>query len=302
MADFQFSIIIPTYNRANFIGAAIDSVLEQSYQNWELLIIDDGSTDNTADVIRKYTQQDNRVKYFLQENMERSQARNNGIEKSNGKYICFLDSDDAFLPNHLKFFYETILKNKGQSGIYYSDSIITINGNEIIQKLEYSGNENLQTFLFYSSLIPGRVCIKTDILKEFNFDPEISISEDTDLWVRIACKYPYFIPTNQATIEYHMHEGNSVNFKSHNAYKDRQNTLVRILSKQSVHSIDKRIAKNTINDCYMGVFKYYFHQKKYIKAWSTMVGSLFKHPRYRTKEKLYLILTSLYKRDYGQNW
>ena len=103
------SIILPTYNRSRFLSETINSVLNQTYKDFELIIIDDGSTDDTADLIRKYTEQDNRVKYFFQENMERSQARNNGIEKSNGKYICFLDSDDAFLPNHLKFFYETIM-------------------------------------------------------------------------------------------------------------------------------------------------------------------------------------------------
>ena len=94
-----FSVIIPTYNRAGLIGKAIDSVLAQTFADWELLIIDDGSTDNTRQIVEAYT--DRRVKYIYQENAERSAARNNGVAQAAGKYICFLDSDDYCLPDRL---------------------------------------------------------------------------------------------------------------------------------------------------------------------------------------------------------
>ena len=82
-----FSIIIPTYNRAKFITNAINSVINQSYKNWELIIIDDGSTDNTAEVVRKIAKNDTRIKYHYQKNAERSAARNNGISKALGDWI-----------------------------------------------------------------------------------------------------------------------------------------------------------------------------------------------------------------------
>ena len=88
-----FSIILPTFNRSVLITKAIESVINQTYTNWELIIIDDGSTDNTKSVLENYLS-DSRIKYFFQENQERSVARNNGIKRAKGDYICFLDSDD----------------------------------------------------------------------------------------------------------------------------------------------------------------------------------------------------------------
>jgi len=97
------SVIIPTYNRAQIIGRAIESALNQTYQNIELIIIDDGSTDNTMEVIKKYRSWDKRVKYICHEkNRGGSAARNTGIKIALGKYIAFLDSDDEWLPKKLE--------------------------------------------------------------------------------------------------------------------------------------------------------------------------------------------------------
>jgi glycosyltransferase involved in cell wall biosynthesis len=87
-----FSIILPTYNRASFISKAIESVIDQLYNKWELIILDDGSTDNTKEIVLSFN--DDRIRYIYQENKERSAARNNGIRNAKGEYICFLDSDD----------------------------------------------------------------------------------------------------------------------------------------------------------------------------------------------------------------
>ena len=94
-----FSIILNTYNRASFLPKAINSVISQLYKEFELIIVDDGSTDNTAEIIGTYN--DNRIKYFFIQNSERGFARNFGIKKAEGKYIAFLDSDDYFKENHL---------------------------------------------------------------------------------------------------------------------------------------------------------------------------------------------------------
>lgn len=94
------SIIIPTYNRAHFLKEAINSVLSQTYKNWELIIVDDGSTDNTSEVVRGFA--DKRIVYLKQENMGAPVARNRGIKESKGEYIAFLDSDDIWLPQKLQ--------------------------------------------------------------------------------------------------------------------------------------------------------------------------------------------------------
>ena len=98
-----FSIIIPTYNRANLISISIESVLKQTFTDFELIIVDDGSTDNTSEVVGNYT--DNRIFYYKKVNEERGAARNYGIKKSCGEYVNFLDSDDFFDANHLEVAY-----------------------------------------------------------------------------------------------------------------------------------------------------------------------------------------------------
>jgi glycosyltransferase involved in cell wall biosynthesis len=96
-----FSVVIPAYNRASFLTRTITSVLQQSYPDFELLVIDDGSTDNTRELMRSFTEKDARVRYIHQENAERGAARNNGIRMAKGEWIVFLDSDDELYTEHL---------------------------------------------------------------------------------------------------------------------------------------------------------------------------------------------------------
>ena len=90
-----FSVVIPTYNRAHLIKETIESVQKQTFSDWELIIVDDGSTDDTKSVVKSVD--DKRIQYVFQENAERSVARNNGFRHAKGQYICFLDSDDYYL-------------------------------------------------------------------------------------------------------------------------------------------------------------------------------------------------------------
>ena len=93
------SVIIPVYEGSNVVSRAINSVLSQTYQNFELIIVNDGSTDNTEEVVKAI--KDDRIKYFVQENKGQSSARNKGIKEATGEYIAFLDADDYWSPSHL---------------------------------------------------------------------------------------------------------------------------------------------------------------------------------------------------------
>ena len=96
------SIVMPAHKSGKFIGKAIDSVIAQTYRNWELIVVDDASTDNTAGVVDKYTKKDSRIKYHrLDKNSGAAVARNTAIELAHGKYMAFLDSDDAWFPDKL---------------------------------------------------------------------------------------------------------------------------------------------------------------------------------------------------------
>lgn len=97
----KFSVVIPSYNRATFLKSAIASVVQQDFSDFELLVIDDGSTDQTQAVVKEFSEKDQRIKYIFQSNGERGKARNNGFDHAIGEYVVFLDSDDEFFPGHL---------------------------------------------------------------------------------------------------------------------------------------------------------------------------------------------------------
>ena len=106
------SVIMPAYNASNYVQEAINSVIGQTYSNWELIIVDDGSTDATSSIIAQYRNHDNRIKSFYQDNGKQGKARNLGIEYARGIYVAFLDADDFWLPEKLEIQLEEIqLKN-----------------------------------------------------------------------------------------------------------------------------------------------------------------------------------------------
>jgi glycosyltransferase involved in cell wall biosynthesis len=116
--DILFSIVIPTYNRGHLIDETIKSVLKQTYQNYEIIIVDDGSTDNTQQLINTFS--DKRIKYYKKNNEERSIARNFGLNKAKGNYVYLLDSDDIIYSHHLKTAFEFINKSNKVDAFFFT--------------------------------------------------------------------------------------------------------------------------------------------------------------------------------------
>ena len=109
------SVIIPTYNRSRFLGEALDSALNQTYKEQEIIVVDDGSTDGTSQLMREY---EPRIRYIYQERSERSSARNRGVSESCGEYIAFLDSDDLWLPEKIERQVKILNENEGIGVVY----------------------------------------------------------------------------------------------------------------------------------------------------------------------------------------
>ncbi|WKN44445.1 glycosyltransferase family 2 protein [Tunicatimonas pelagia] len=181
-----FSIIIPTYNRANTLPRAIKSVLAQTYGNFELIIVDDGSTDDTEAVVKNI--EDDRIRYFKKENEERNIARNFGINHAQGDYVCFLDSDDYYYPNHLAAAQKLIVTRKVE--------IIHL-GYEVIdehEKIIATHNNiptNINSYLIRDNVFScNAVVIRQSLLKEVRFiNSKVAItSEDHCLWLRLAAR------------------------------------------------------------------------------------------------------------------
>jgi glycosyltransferase involved in cell wall biosynthesis len=284
---YFFSIITPTYNRAHMLPKTIESVINQTFSDWELIIVDDGSTDHTKSLVEKYCATDSRIKYIYQENVERSVARNNGIDNAEGEYICFLDSDDQYDVNFLEAIYQKLI-------IKPFDLVIT--SQEIISNKMKS---NLITpkksvfdinYFFKSSIVPGRVCVKSSFLGGIRFKPHIRISEDTYFLCELAIKKPEIVLVEGAKLIYHEHPDNSVNFKKNNAYLERINTLKEISKSYLSKGLKKEVVKKVINDSYFGVFKYYYFNNDFFNARLSILKSLLYLPTYRFKEKIYLLL------------
>ena len=144
-----FSIILPTYNRAHILPKAIDSLLRQQYENWELVIVDDGSSDNTKELVAAYI--DERIRYIYQDNAERSAARNNGIVHSKGRYICFLDSDDYYENNHLQIIKEKIELENNPIAMIFNGVSRETNGQKTPMKTDYLNNSVNPICFFFRS-------------------------------------------------------------------------------------------------------------------------------------------------------
>ncbi len=182
-----FSIIIPTYNRSKTIERAIQSVLDQTFTDWELIVIDDGSTDDTKNIVERFT--DPRIQYFFQENAERSAARNNGIERSKGDWICFLDSDDLYLSHHLQTLYDGIEGHDHKIGLYLTGHLIQ-DGDKQLQHPLINVENNIFKEIWIKFILINSVTVYRSILELDKFIPAYSIWEDTHLWLRIAGRYP----------------------------------------------------------------------------------------------------------------
>ena len=160
------SIITPSYNSKEFIGETIESVLNQTYKNWEMLIVDDCSTDNTSEIIREYAQKDSRIKYLKNEkNSGPAISRNIGIEKAEGKYISFLDSDDFWDKAKLKYQIEFMEKNNLL--ITHTDYFFTDSKGKIIKKVATSEEIDYRDLLKGNQFKTMCMTMRSDLVKKY---------------------------------------------------------------------------------------------------------------------------------------
>lgn len=185
------SVIIPTYNRANYLPLAIESVLNQTYKNLKLYIIDDGSTDNTTQVVSQYLS-DSRVNYHKQKNAGQGAATNRGIRLSKGEYMAFLDADDLWNLEKLQLQVNAIQSKKDVGVLYSPCFVIDENGN-IISRSPDPVHEGVVTGpLLIENFIPfGTVLVKKECFDELGLFSEIVTGLDYDLWLRFSTRYRF---------------------------------------------------------------------------------------------------------------
>jgi len=173
-----FSIVIPTYNRAHLIVPTIQSVLAQDFPDFEILIIDDGSTDDTEEVIETVFEHHEKIYYIRKKNEERSIARNTGFRLAKGEYVVFFDSDDLLLPHYLTTLYEAIEKYP-ECNFFATKYQIDTNGEISMNEIK----DLKEGFYDYRLLLKGSifgtmVCVKRQIPNFHPFPPEFNMCED----------------------------------------------------------------------------------------------------------------------------
>ena len=303
----KVSVIIPTYNYAHYITEAVESVLNQTYKDFEIIVVDDGSTDNTKEVIRPYL---NKIKYIYQQNSGPSAARNRGIKEAKGEYIAFLDADDIWLPQKLELQIKFIEKEK-ELGLVFSD-MTCFNEKGILKKsflkdipvfndlcieslssIEKIISDDVFNALLQGNFIPtNTVIVKKECFDKVGlFDENLLFVEDRDMWLRIALAYRIgFIKLPLVKRRFHRRNINKGEiYRLGRLLVMQKYATYPYLSKKS-----KKIIKYNIYSLKCNLGCSYFSQKKFKEAHLNFKYTLKENP-FHIKSWLYYFLTLLPK-------
>ena len=246
--NILFSVVIPTYNRANILGKAIESILGQTYTNWELIIVDDGSTDNTREIVTNYD--DNRIRYFYKENEERSIARNYGITKTRGDYVSFLDDDDYYLPRFFEEFQKKIIEENFPVAMIMCDEYTEDEeGKRKLNNLPKQLLDNPVRLLWEIQTSVRPFAIHKDILLKNKFKEDCPYGQDFHLVLRISIKYPFYYVSQGLSVNI-IHKGSGTNSKFSGNYRKN--------AERSIYCIE-----DLINNHYDELIKYIPVKKLY---------------------------------------
>lgn len=322
-----FSVIIPAYNRAHSILKAVDSVLIQSFQDFEIIIIDDASIDNTKEVVSLI--EDSRVHYILNPtNQERCISRNIGISKAKGKYICFLDSDDYHLPEHLEKLFAFIQAKKEKKAFFFTnawdeseDGVRSERNCPLVSRASTNARAstnnhsltdaftpvealeievNLYMYFLRYTVNPQRWCVHRSIFEKVQFDPEVIICEDMDTSLRIVnAGFPIFQLNERTTV--YVAASDSFTHSDTQKWEKELFYLKRIFAKKELKGKLPVIEKNRLlSMCYFHLSNKCFSNRNRLKSIRFAVKSFFLYPKgYNGKTNKILlanILYSLFKR------
>jgi glycosyltransferase involved in cell wall biosynthesis len=216
----KVSVIIQTYNRKEFLPEALESAFSQTFKDYEVVVIDDGSQDGTDKFMAEYLKNcQHDIRYIFQKNQGIPLARNRGINECKGQYIAFLDSDDLFMPEKLAKCVAFLDQNPDY-GMVYTDLFLVDEKGNILEswfqsKKEFSQGNIYRNLLKECFIIPTSSVIRTEVFKKIGyFDPEIYFCNDYDLWIRISRHFKIGL-IKEPLVKWRQHNQNaSKNFKA----------------------------------------------------------------------------------------
>jgi glycosyltransferase involved in cell wall biosynthesis len=186
----EVSVIIPTYNSAQFLDEALQSVFDQTFKDFEVIVVDDGSTDQTKQVLDKYG---DRIRYIFQENGGPAKARNRGIKASSGKYVAFLDADDIWLPLKLKKQVNTFRHRPELAMVFTEHCLFNERGvykTSLGKKKKLLKGDIARNIFLHSGVATSTVMVRKDVFSEIGlFEEALYIAEDDNMWIRIAANF-----------------------------------------------------------------------------------------------------------------
>lgn len=251
------SVIVPVYNNETYLGQAINSIMQQTYKDIEIIVVDDGSTDNSSKIAEDFEQ----VKYIYQANSGPSAARNKGVSASRGEYIAFLDSDDMYAKNKIEVQVRTLEQNKDVD-IVYNDCIVVDKNLNYINTLKsegvYENEKDFLCMLLFRQIIPipPSIMLRRKCFEDgYFYNNGYKHAEDYEFIIRLAQKYKFkYIP--KPLYIYRRHENNLTN--AHNLQQDREINVLRELGYSRIEEI---VGETSFSD----LDKRYLLAKIYIK-------------------------------------
>ena len=287
------SVILPTYNRAAFLPAAFESIANQTFTNWELIVVDDGSTDDTVSVVEPLTSRlGDRVRYVTQANRGAYAARNRGLAEAAGRYVAFFDSDDLWLPHHLERCVDA-LEHHGVDWAFGSCRMVDSATGRVIEPTTFHDGGKSRPFLDLAvrregafhividprivecQLLSGLYCglqnsvIRRSIMDGPWFDDESRVVDDEMFVVRVMVKgarFGYYLDTH---VIYHVHDDNSsasatagTNEKAIGIYREMTRSLERLLATPNLDARVRRAIKKRLG-------REYFWHLGYVTYWQS---------------------------------
>lgn len=273
-----FSIIIPVYNREHRLPYVLDSLKKQTFQDFETIIVDDASTDNSYQVALGY-ELHNKIVLRNVVNLERCATRNRGIQQAKGEYICFLDSDDYHLPNHLQILHDFIVGKDCPKAFFFTNAWDKKeNGERTLRCCPTFKDYNPFVYFLRYTVNPQRWAVHRTILQDLRFDENVVIAEDMDLSLRIVANKIPIYQIEQPTTVYVAASDSFTHSDSCKAEKELK-YYQRIFNKDELKTVLPRKEKNRLlSQCYFHIMQKSFLQKERWNVIKNGVRSFFLCP------------------------
>lgn len=270
------SIIIPVYNGEKYIEETVNSVLNQSHQTFEIIIVNDGSTDNTTLIIENLRNSDPRIKVFQKSNTGVCDSRNRGISEASGNYMIFLDADDIWEKEFLTECLTAFHSDANIQAVYTEGQIIDADSNNLTSHIGAKTIVSVDDILAWKEgyvATPSCTIIKSSLIKEIgNWDTNLSTAADQDFFIRIAALHP-IVAIDQPLFRYRVHENNM-----------HQNIKVM--------EADHQYVFNKAKEC--GLFRnFWFKQRCYSNLYWILAGSWWKDGGNKARGLYYIMLALL---------